>query len=49
MHATILATFLGISRIAVAMCSAGVVAFLIGVLAAKTEIARRAAWTRSWP
>ena len=38
MHPTILATFFVMSRIAVAMCSAGVAIFFIGVLAAKTEI-----------
>jgi uncharacterized membrane protein len=39
MHPTIVAVFYGMSRIAVAMCSAGVAVFLIGVLAAKTDIA----------
>jgi len=40
MHITILAAFLGISRIAFAMCSAGVVALFIALWAAKTEIAQ---------
>jgi len=39
MHPTILATFFEISHTVVAMCSAGVALFLIGVLAAKNEIA----------
>ena len=39
MHPTILATFFQISRTVVAMCSAGIALFLIGVLAAKKEIA----------
>jgi uncharacterized membrane protein len=39
MHPTIFAVFYGMSRIAVAMCSAGVAVSLIGVLAAKTDIA----------
>ena len=39
MHPTILATFFEISRVAVAMCSAGIAVFLIGVWAAKNEIA----------
>jgi uncharacterized membrane protein len=38
MHPTIFATFFEISRTAVAMCSAGIALFLIGVLAAKKEI-----------
>ena len=38
MHPTILATFFEISRVAVAMCSAGIAVFLIGVWAAKNEI-----------
>lgn len=40
MHSTVLAIFVGISRIAVAMCSAGLVVFLLGVLAAKNDIAQ---------
>ena len=40
MHPIILATFFAMSHIAVAMCSAGVAVFLIGILAAKTEIAQ---------
>jgi uncharacterized membrane protein len=40
MHSTVLAIFVGISRIAVAMCSAGLVVFLLAVLAAKNEIAQ---------
>jgi uncharacterized membrane protein len=40
MHAIIFAAFFGISRIAVAMCSAGIVVFLIGLLAAKNDIAQ---------
>ncbi len=39
MHPTILAAFFEISRTVVAMCSAGIALFLIGVLAAKKEIA----------
>jgi uncharacterized membrane protein len=39
MHQTILATFFEISRIEVAMCAAGIALFVIGVLAAKNEIA----------
>jgi uncharacterized membrane protein len=39
MHPTILATFFEISRIAVAMCSAGIALFLIGASAAKNEVA----------
>jgi len=39
MHATVLAGFLEISRTVVAMCSAGIALFLIGVLAAKNQIA----------
>lgn len=39
MYPTIIAMF-GISRIALAMCSAGVVVFLIGLLAAKGDIAK---------
>ena len=39
MHPAILATFLGLSRIAIAMCAAGIVAFLIGVLAARNDVA----------
>src|SRR5437660_6940195 len=40
MHAIILATFFGISPIAVAMCSAGVAIFLIAVFATRTDIAQ---------
>jgi uncharacterized membrane protein len=40
MHPTILVTFFEISRTVVAMCSAGIALFLIGVLAAKNEIAQ---------
>jgi uncharacterized membrane protein len=39
MHPTILAAFFEISRTAVAMCSAGIAVFLIGVWAAKDDIA----------
>lgn len=39
MHSAILATFFETLRTAVAMCSAGIALFLIGVLAAKNEIA----------
>ena len=39
MHSTILATLFEISSTVVAMCSAGIALFLIGVLAAKNEIA----------
>lgn len=40
MHPTLLATFVEPSSIAVAMCFAGIALFLIGVLAAKNEIAK---------
>lgn len=40
MHTTILAMFFAMSRIAVAMCSAGIVALFVGLWAAKTDIAR---------
>jgi len=40
MHLTILAAFFEISRTVVATCSAGIALFVIGVLAAKNEIAR---------
>jgi uncharacterized membrane protein len=40
MHATILATFFGISRTVVSMCAAGILVFLIALWAAKTDIAR---------
>ena len=40
MHPTILATFLEISGTAVAMCSAGIAVFLIGLWAAKNDIAQ---------
>ncbi len=39
MHAIFFATFSGISRVAVGMCSAGLVVFLIGIWAAKNDIA----------
>ena len=40
MHPIILVMFAGISRIAVAMCSAGIVAFLLGILPAKNGVAQ---------
>jgi uncharacterized membrane protein len=40
MHPTILATFFAISRIAVAMCSAGIAVFVGGLLVARTGIAQ---------
>lgn len=40
MHSNIFATFLGVSHIAVAMCSAGIGAFLIAVLRAKNDLAQ---------
>ena len=40
MQTTILATFFGISRTVVAMCSAGILVFLVALWAAKTDIAR---------
>ena len=40
MHFTILAAFFEISRTPVSMCSAGILLFLIALLAAKTDIAR---------
>ncbi len=40
MHPTMLATFFEISRTVVAMCSAGIALFLIGVWAAKNQIAK---------
>jgi uncharacterized membrane protein len=40
MHTTILAAFLEISRTVVAMCSAGLLLFLLALWAAKTDIAR---------
>jgi uncharacterized membrane protein len=40
MHTTILAAFLGVSRTVVAMCSAGILIFLVALWAAKTDIAR---------
>jgi uncharacterized membrane protein len=39
MHSTILAAFFEVSRVPVAMCSAGIAVFLIGVLATKNQIA----------
>ncbi len=40
MHTTILAAFLGVSRTVVAMCSAGILLFLVALWAARTDIAR---------
>ena len=40
MHTTILATFFGISRTVIAMCGAGILLFLVGLWAAKSDIAR---------
>jgi uncharacterized membrane protein YphA (DoxX/SURF4 family) len=40
MHSTILTAFLEISRTAISMCTAGVVLFLVALLAAKTDFAR---------
>jgi hypothetical protein len=40
MHTTLLAAFFEISRPAVSMCSAGILAFLVALWAAKTDIAR---------
>jgi hypothetical protein len=40
MHPIVFGTFIAISRIAVAMCSAGIAAFLVGLFAAKDEIAQ---------
>jgi len=40
MYTTLLATFLAISRTVVSMCSAGVLLFLVGLWAAKTDISR---------
>jgi uncharacterized membrane protein YphA (DoxX/SURF4 family) len=40
MHTTILAAFLEVSRTAISMCTAGILLFLITVLAAKTDLAR---------
>ena len=40
MHATIVATVFGISRTLVSMCGAGILLFLVGLWAAKTDIAR---------
>jgi len=40
MQITILAAFFGVSRTVVSMCTAGVVIFLVAILAAKTDIAR---------
>jgi hypothetical protein len=40
MHSTILAAFVAISRTVVSMCSAGILLFLVGLWAAKTDIAR---------
>src|SRR4029077_10776202 len=40
MPTTILATFFGISRTVVSMCSAGILVFLIALWAARTDIAR---------
>jgi hypothetical protein len=40
MHTTILATFLEISPAVLSMCGAGILLFLVALLAAKTDIAR---------
>jgi len=40
MHTIILATFFGVSRTVVSMCSAGILLFLVALWAAKTDIAR---------
>ncbi|HZR56675.1 MAG TPA: hypothetical protein VFA74_07370 [Terriglobales bacterium] len=40
MHSTFIAMFSEISRTAVAMCSAGIALFLIGILAARNDIAK---------
>lgn len=40
MHLAIIATFLHISGVAVAMCSAGIVVFLLGLWAAKSDLAQ---------
>src|ERR1700726_5012002 len=40
MHTTILATFLEISPAVLSMCGAGILFFLVALLAAKTDIAR---------
>jgi len=40
MQITVLAAFFGVSRTVVSMCTAGVVIFLVAILAAKTDIAR---------
>jgi uncharacterized membrane protein len=40
MDTTILATFFGISRTVVSMCSAGILVFIVALWAAKTDIAR---------
>ncbi len=40
MHSTILATFFEISRTVVSMCSAGIVLFVIGLWAVRTDLAR---------
>ena len=40
MNTTILATFFEISRTVVSMCSAGILLFLVGLWAAKTDIAQ---------
>ncbi|MGA8153767.1 MAG: hypothetical protein WB952_22650 [Terriglobales bacterium] len=40
MHTTILATFFGISGVVVSMCSAGILLFLVGLWAAKADVAR---------
>jgi uncharacterized membrane protein len=40
MHQTILLAFFEVSRTAVSMCSAGVILFLVGILAAKNDIAQ---------
>jgi uncharacterized membrane protein len=40
MHTAMLATFLGISRTVVSMCSAGILLFVVALWAAKTDLAR---------
>ena len=40
MQTTILAAFVGVSRTVVSMCSAGILIFLVGLWAAKTDVAR---------
>ncbi len=40
MQTTILAAFVGVSRTVVSMCSAGILLFMVGLWAAKTDVAR---------